>query len=648
MIPYENIALLLLGLPLVAGLSAFVKGKTGLYLHTGILAVGLLLSLILLIQLPEPLERRYEWFLVGESQFTLGLLLTRPAVFMTFVVSLITCLVSLYSHVYMAEDPGIKRYFFALGLFATSMLGIVMADNLLIVFVFWELVGFSSYLLINHYYYRDKASKAASKAFIVNRIGDAGFVIGLTILWAGSGTLDITAIDLAAISPVWITTAGLCLFLGVIGKSAQFPLQVWLPDAMEGPTPASALIHAATMVAAGVYLLTRIYALLNPVALDVIAITGAVTAFMGAVAAMTQFDIKRVLAFSTISQLGYMVMAVGTMNPAFGLMHLFTHAFFKAGLFLGAGSVIHMLHQQSHESGEEYDAQDMRNMGGLRNRMPWTFVTYLVYTAALVGLPLTSGFLTKDAVLAGSVAWLGGTPDWHLIIPVLAFVTVALTAFYMTRQIIMVFFGNERTPQASQVNVQESPLGMIIPLVILAIGSLWIIWSRNPFSLEDGWAFMSIQPGEFIHQQESLHLYVSLGATALLICGGLLAYFKFRNRTEFHTPSGFFARLSFHNWWLNEIYQKIVVQPVMALAAFMQALDVRVIDRIIDSTGIFYVLFSHIVGWFDKRVVDGTVHLLAGTARLTGNISAGLARGGAQYYLWIAVFLALLFMWILI
>ncbi len=388
------------------------------------------------------------WFTVGNYTFTIQLLIDKLSAAMLVVVSFISLLVQIYSTEYMKGDKQYSRYFAYLGLFTFSMFCIVLSGNLLLLYIGWELVGLSSYLLIGFWRERTDAALASRNAFVINRIGDTGFLLGIIILFTQFNTLDLSTLTSGSISvdsSFWMTVAGIGLFCGCIAKSAQFPLQIWLPGAMAGPTPVSALIHAATMVAAGVFLLARVFPLLNSDVLTIIAITGAITAFMGAVAALFQTDIKRLLAFSTISQLGYMVMGmgVGAYGPA--LFHLFTHAFFKACLFLSAGAVIHALHTVEHELHLHFDTQDMRLMGGLRRKMPFTFICYLVAGLSLAGLPFFSGFLSKDAILTGALSWAESKNHflWY-IIPDIGFISALLTAMYVGRQLLLIFDGEFR------------------------------------------------------------------------------------------------------------------------------------------------------------------------------------------------------------
>ena len=443
---------------------------------------------------------------VGPLQIKMGILIDNLTAIMLAMVSLISLLVHIYSTGYMSGDKYYGRYFAYLGIFTFSMLGIVLSDNLFSIYIFWELVGLSSYLLIGFFFEKQSAADAQKKAFLTNRVGDIGMWLGILILYSQFHTFGyeeiyehIKAGDFH-MSQAWLTAAGILLFMGCVGKSAQFPLHVWLPDAMEGPTPVSALIHAATMVAAGVYFVARIFVILTVDALHFIAFTGAITAFMAATIAITQHDIKRVLAYSTVSQLGYMVLGLGVGAYSAALFHLLTHAFFKACLFLGSGAIIHAMH---HE-------QDMRWMGGLSKKMPWTFVTFTVATLALAGLPLTSGFMSKDAILAGALGFaeIEGGGIYYLI-PVLGFFSAMLTAFYMGRQIWLVFFGKSRThlkpadehhghDDHGHHEVHEVSWAMRMPLVVLAALSVFAVFSPDPLDGAKGWFMHLVQTPETV------------------------------------------------------------------------------------------------------------------------------------------------------
>jgi len=375
---------------------------------------------------------------------------------MVLLVSGVGALIHIYSLGYMREDQGKSRYFAALSLFMFAMLGIVLASNFVMLFIFWELVGFTSYVLIGHWFYRDAAADAANKAFITTRIGDFGFMIGILMIWTSTGSIVFAEIAprMSGLTsyPTFLMIVALFIFCGAVGKSAQLPLHVWLPDAMEGPTPISALIHAATMVAAGVYMLVRVAFIIqaSQTALLIVAWIGTLTAVMAALIATQQDDIKRILAYSTLSQLGYMIMAVGLASSEAAMFHLFTHAFFKALLFLAAGSVIVMLH---HE-------QNIWKMGGLSKKLPITFVTFGVGALALIGCPPFSGFFSKDAILA--LAYEHNTPIFAV-----ALFTAFLTAFYVIRMLVIAFFGNPRSDIARES--RESPPVMIMPLILLAL-----------------------------------------------------------------------------------------------------------------------------------------------------------------------------------
>ena len=406
-------------------------------------------------------ESNLTWIAIGDFNATIGVKLDRLSALMLLVVTGVGALIHWYSQGYMEGDRSYARYFASLSLFSFSMLGIVLATNLMQMFIFWELVGVSSYLLIGFWHERPAAADACKKAFITNRLGDFGFLIGIIMVWAAAGSLNFGLLEKAMQEQPELLGAsagliGLLLFCGAMGKSAQFPLHVWLPDAMEGPTPVSALIHAATMVAAGVFMLCRIFFLLSPDALSIIAWIGGATALMAAVIALQQDDIKRILAYSTLSQLGYMVMAVGLHAPGAAMFHLTTHAFFKAMLFLGAGSVIHALH---HE-------QNIWKMGGLREKMPATYRTFLIGTLALCGAPPLSGFFSKDGILAAAADSHHGNP----VLFGIGILAAVLTTLYMGRLVLVAFHGAHRSEQAS--HAKESPSVMTVPLWILLVPTL--------------------------------------------------------------------------------------------------------------------------------------------------------------------------------
>jgi NADH-quinone oxidoreductase subunit L len=468
---------------------------------------------------------------------------------MLLVVSGVGSLIHIYSLGYMRDDEGKSRYFAALSLFMFAMLGIVLANNFVMMFIFWELVGFTSYVLIGHWFERGAAADAAKKAFLTTRIGDFGFMIGILMVWMATGSVvfdDIVAhLSKITSNPGYLTIVAILIFCGAVGKSAQFPLHVWLPDAMEGPTPVSALIHAATMVAAGVYLLVRVAFLIqaSQTALLVIAWMGTITALLGALMATQQSDIKRILAYSTISQLGYMVMAVGLASNEAAMFHLFTHAFFKALLFLAAGSVIVTLH---HE-------QDIWKMGGLAKKLRITFATFAVGALALVGCPPFSGFFSKDAILA--LAY-----ERNMSIFVIGLTTAFLTAFYVSRAVIVVFLGKPRSDAARAG--KESPLVMIIPLLILAL-----------FALVAGWETVAKNFLVVPHEKESVFTVPALALIALILGVGIATWlYRNRERDPLHVD------LVRRRFYIDEFYEWLIGATQELLARIAAFFDRWIID----------------------------------------------------------------------
>lgn len=565
-----NLAWLVPLLPLLAaaGITLFTQ-------HDRRLSAGLSISAVVLAFICSVVlfttfrttgtELRVNWLRVGSFQADLGLRLDALSLPMLLIVTGVGAVIHIFSVGYMQGDRGFSRYFAGLSLFTASMAGIVLANNFLAMFIFWELVGVSSYLLIGFWYDRPAAADASKKAFLTNRLGDFGFLLGILLVWSLLGSLRFTELEErlrltpGALGP-WATAAGLLIFCGAIGKSAQFPLHVWLPDAMEGPTPVSALIHAATMVAAGVYMLCRTFFLFNAPALQVVAWIGGATALLAAVIAVQQNDIKRILAYSTLSQLGYMVLAVGVGGPVAAMYHLTTHAFFKALLFLGAGSVIHSLH---HE-------QNIWNMGGLRSKMPVTFWTFLVGTLALAGVPPLSGFYSKDAILA--VAY-----HQSVALFALTFVVAILTTFYMFRLLLVAFGGPNRS--AAAVNAHESPGVMTVPLLLLAVPSclagLWGIaevYSRRFQGLE-----LPIEPslaerlfGPFTH--EPVAAVASLAAVGI---GLLLAWplYAKAQRDPLTEKLGALSRAMRHRFYFDEAYEALIASTQEKLASVANAID---------------------------------------------------------------------------
>jgi len=547
-----------------------------------------------------------------------GMLLDPLSAVMLCVVTGVGFLIHVYSTGYMGHEGGYYRFFGYLNLFMFSMLTLVLGNNLLLLFVGWEGVGLCSYLLIGFYFLRKSASDAGKKAFIVNRIGDAGFILGLFLLMGTLGTLRFTEIGPAlqaggfAVGDGVMTAIALLLCVGATGKSAQIPLYVWLPDAMEGPTPVSALIHAATMVTAGVYMVTRMNAVfqLAPVALGVVATIGAATALFAATMGLVQNDIKRVLAYSTVSQLGYMFLALGSGAFTAGIFHLMTHAFFKALLFLGSGSVIHAM------SGE----QDMRKMGALWGKIPTTAKTFVVAAVAISGIPPLAGFFSKDAIL-------GAAFETRPVLWGIGFVTAGLTAFYMFRLVNMTFFGESRVPHDVEHHIHESPSSMTVPLVILAGLSVvggWIGWPES-LGGSDRFAHF-LEPVIAQHAatasaaaETSGHgtEYALMLASVLIATLGIwLASRLYLQRPELPERiaerwSGLY-RLLYNKYYVDQIYDAMFVNRTKDLASALGAFDRNIVDGLgVNGAGWLTRATSLVSMWWDSWIVDGLVNLAA-------------------------------------
>jgi NADH-quinone oxidoreductase subunit L len=554
------------------------------------ISVALLFELLGLDPAHRSVEQvLFTWIPVGNLQLDIAFLLDPLSSVMITVVSGVGFLIHIYSIGYMSHDPGVKRFFIYMNLFMFSMLTLVLANNLILLFIGWEGVGLCSYLLISFWFSKKSATDAGNKAFIVNRIGDFGFLLGGFILFWTAGTLHFH--ELAARAPQVFTVGGgaitaatLLLFLGATGKSAQIPLYIWLPDAMEGPTPVSALIHAATMVTAGVYMLARLNFLfiLAPTSMLVVAIVGCGTAFVAATIGLAQNDIKRVLAYSTISQLGYMIMACGVAAFAAGIFHLMTHAFFKALLFLGSGSIIHAISEQ-----------DMRRMGGLKKHMPVTYGTFLMATLAISGIPLFSGFFSKDEILWKSFSSSHGS----VIFWVVGLITAMLTAFYMFRLLYLTFFGQPRYDAHAAEHVHESPRVMTVPLIILAILSVIGGWIGLPHSLGGGaWFEKFLEPvmihaggGEeaaAVHQAGVSIEYVLMAVTVVLVLLFIyIAHYLYVKNTakagSLRQSLSGLHKMIYNKYWVDEFYWAVVVRPVVDGAIFLWKIaDVLIIDGI--------------------------------------------------------------------
>jgi NADH-quinone oxidoreductase subunit L len=556
----------------------------------------------------------FRWIVAGDFEAAVTAYVDPLTAVMLLVVTGVGTLIHLYSAGYMHDDPGYARYFAYLNLFVFSMTMLVLAGNFLLLYVFWEAVGLCSYLLIGFWYTRKSAADAGKKAFIVNRIGDFGFGLGVMWLWTAIGTLDYAGVfaGVEALPQRTATAIALLLFMGACGKSAQLPLHVWLPDAMEGPTPVSALIHAATMVTAGVYMVARSHVLFerSGVALEVVAWVGAATALFAATIGLVQTDIKRVLAYSTLSQLGYMFAAVGLGAYATGIFHLVTHAFFKALLFLGAGSVIHGL------SGE----QDLRKMGGLAPRMVVTTITMTVGAAGLAGVPGLAGFFSKDEILHAAFT------SHHLLLWALLLVGAFMTAFYTFRLLFLTFFGGPRMSKEVAHHIHESPASMTLPLLILAILTVIAGWAFGIPS-DDGTRFarflapvFPLEPGA--HAGAAGIMLVVLSAV-IVAAGVVLAWYMYmttpvRPETIGQPRTPLHAFL-LNAWYVDWFYDRAFVRPFFALCAFFARFDLVVIDGLVNLTG------RLVQGWSvaSRRlqtgyVVNYALTMLAGAVALVG------------------------------
>ncbi|MCY3740401.1 MAG: NADH-quinone oxidoreductase subunit L [Candidatus Poribacteria bacterium] len=697
------------------------------YLSTAAMLIALACSFLLLREVvPSPEAHAVDWLSLSGVTFSMGFYLDSVTVIMLIVVTLVSSLVHIFSMGYMHGDPRYPRFFAYLSLFSFSMLFLVVSDNLLGIYIGWELVGLCSYLLIGFWFEKDSAANACKKAFLTTRVGDVGMFVGMMMLFTKFKTLSLygdngifaLAANLNTGDMVWLSIAGVLIFCGAIGKSAQMPLHTWLPDAMEGPTPVSALIHAATMVAAGVYLTARMFPILTETSSLVIAYVGGITALVAATIAIVRFDIKRVLAYSTISQLGYMMLAIGAGSYVAGLFHLTTHAFFKALLFLGSGSVIHAFHAMhahghddehdhahehehsdhdahGHEHGEDSDSghvlgseippdQDMRNMGGLRHKMPITFITMLIATLSISGVPfIFSGFWSKDAILAGV---LGRAMEWssvhHYILFIMALSAAGITAFYMFRLIFMTFFGEPRNQEMHDM-AHESPRSMTVPLLILAFLSLPVVnilWFNEAY----------VKPPPQPHLPTPQHAYLSpdskTGGTGvalslfgvseamaaeeegvhdthaddghhghgpahtiamvLSICvaglGIFLSWLFYHRRTlsaeSVATTCRPLYNLFWHKYYFDEFYDGVLVALTVWKARLFAQFDGSVVDGIVNGVGfVTRDLLAAFTGAFDNRVVDGIVNRVAQVTWAVGGRIRRIQTGAIQTYLFVVL-----------
>ncbi len=593
----------------------------------------------------ETQHQALTWFRIGSKDFQIGFLLNNLSSLMQLIVCLVALPVHIYSRAYMKGDPGIHRYWMYLSLFCFAMLLLTMADNLLLMYIAWELVGFASYLLIGFWFHKESAVQANKKAFIINRIGDLGFLLGIASLYSIYGTLNLVDLFgehgfLHTVPPAsngWMTFAGCCFFLGAMAKSAQFPLHVWLPDAMEGPTAVSSLIHAATMVAAGVFLLSTVFPLFNATVLLIIAIIGCITAFIAAYFALAQRDIKRILAFSTISQLGFMMVAIGIGAWDAAMFHLVTHAFFKCLLFLAAGAIIHEMAHLKTKHQLDFDPQDIHKMGGLRKYLPKTFILMAIASLALAGFPLTSGFLSKDAILINALEWGMQQGGLWLLIPITLIIVSFMTAFYIGRLMFKVFFGKLRI-NVENPGIHEAPGQMLGPMVFLGICSLFVVFSVNPLSYQHAFVLKGFEFDRAYAELHILHTVVPL----LMSLGSILIWiWAYRWYAQGEAGGSFdklrmtspLLQLSLNQGYLNEFYQKAFVNSTVQFSNGLYWFDKHIIDGLVNLAGSLVRAISRVSAWIDRYIVDGLVNTIAGSTYYLGHLLRWVQNGRLQNYL---------------
>ena len=606
------------------------------------LAVAIFLAMIGAPDVHAPFVQGYfTWMAAGDLVIDVGFQLDRLSMVMVLVVTGVGALIHVFSVGYMRDDPGYPRYFAYLNLFVFFMLVLVLGASYPVMFVGWEGVGLCSYLLIGFWFGEKQNADAGKKAFIVNRIGDFGFLVAMFLLFANLGTLDFTGIAAAAPSlqpgGVLVTAICLFLFLGCAGKSAQIPLYVWLPDAMAGPTPVSALIHAATMVTAGVYLVARSHFLfaLAPAASLTVVVIGALTALFSATIALKQWDIKKVLAYSTVSQLGYMFVGVGAGAYVAGIFHLTTHAFFKALLFLGSGSVIYAMHRAYHHTGSHEDAQDMRNMGGLRRSMPTTWILMWIATLAIAGVPLFAGFFSKDEILGAAFAraqestladasWLG-IPGWIVLYAAygIGLAAALLTAVYMTRMMLYAFHGPNRTGDREREHLREAPAIMTAPLVVLGILSVvggWLnvpafLGMLGPVGVLEHWlepvvgdSQLRVTHGVAPHLPHSVEFALVGVAVAIAVVGIVVALYRLKPAQLVPKPRAAeeagIERVLANKYYVDEAYDAAFVRPTYRVSRGLlwRGVDVGLIDGLAVNGSAYLARF---VGWIGSRLQSG-------------------------------------------
>lgn len=621
--------ILTLLLPLMGGMLAYTFRIQAARIATGFAFLALALSSLLLIN-GFNWSTRFLWI----PEFHLGWRVDQLALVLCTLVLLISFLVHLFSVKYMHvhEHP---RYFLKLGFFTTAMLGLLMADHLLLLFIFWEVVGFASYLLIGFYHEKKEAAKSAKWAFLTNRVADVA-LLGAILSLGFEQSFFLS--ELTAIPSVWI---GAGLLIGAMGKSAQLPFSGWLPRAMTGPTPVSALIHAATMVAAGVYLMLRVGPFLPEVVLTCAAIVGALTAFFGAFTAVTQHDVKQVLAYSTVSQLGFMFLGIGVGAFESSFFHLWTHAFFKAGLFLAAGVLMHHV-----------GTQDMRQMGGLGGSMKWLMTLHVICGMALAGFPLFSGFMSKEGILQATWSWAeqqtaAGYSEAHLV-SYFAFFTLFLTAWYIARQVWMIYWTPSRTVASVEGSGYHWQMG--IPLILLSIASLGIVQGFHVFS-SSGWV-MELAGFSLAAHAGSLIPFVSSGLVLIgfVHCYGLYGPRRFyvQHYAQSTYPPSIMGRLSYFGWYVDSLYDRVLSSGYVTVAKGLHWFDKKAVDGTVNAIGVSGVVFAKFLSLVDTYVVDGFVQLTVWISRQVGRLATRIQSANVQHQIaWLIFVLILLLVFLL-
>lgn len=654
------VALTIFFLPVLTFVILFFTGKHistswRSWLATSVVGLMFILSLYVHLSVDTPLIARWSWFSMGTLHMTSGMVLSSFTTSMLVVVTAIALMVHLYSMEYMKDRRNHSKYFPYLALFISAMIGIILSDSLFNIFIFWELVGLASYLLIGFWYQKKEAAAAAKKAFLYNKAADTAFVIALGLIFTYYGTTELTLLRTLISSSSILVPTGIAISIAVLlvlstfGKSAQFPFYVWLPDAMEGPTPVSALLHAATMVAAGILVLIKCDFLLVEQMRWVLVWTGAITALLAAIQAIRCYDSKKILAFSTVSQIGYMMMAIGTGNTSAAYFHLGTHAFFKAGLFLSVGAVIHTMHHIQQNSFKnkiylEVDTLDIRLMGGFRKTMPIAFYAYVACYAALIGIPFFTGFLSKETILASLLQ----NPTYSIPFG-MALTTVGITAYYMTRQLYWMFLGDFRLAalypscKEEQRKIKENHWLINIPLIVLACTTLSFFVSFHPFHASDiHWmkAPLPIVEG-------STSIYVPIASISITLIGVLLAWNMASKEQLYNWKQYWFWSFVQQNYGIEKAVQFVFITPSFLIARGLTYLD-KIIDMWVNAQAYLAVLLAHIVYAIDRFLIEGVLKGIVFLIRIVGSSFRSLIQGQVQSYISTTlIVLALMFWWYL-